>query len=212
MNRFFDYFQIAALAFFVIVFVGRTLYLRVNNQVNSMTLGMGKSGLRRLVEIALFTGLLVWILEVLLSALHSSFRLFPDFLQIRLLDSMTVKIIGVGLVLFSFVIFVWALISFGNSWRVGIDEKTPGALVTGGIFAVSRNPIFVFIDLYFIGTFLINGTLILLVFALLVVVSLHYQILQEEKTLMRIHGQAYQEYVARTGRYVSWPPISGSGG
>jgi protein-S-isoprenylcysteine O-methyltransferase Ste14 len=33
--------------------------------------------------------------------------------------------------------------SFGTSFRVGIDVEHPDKLVTTGIFAVSRNPIYV---------------------------------------------------------------------
>ena len=43
---------------------------------------------------------------------------------------------GLGLLL-------WSLISFGRSFRVGIDTDRPDRLVTSGIFAVSRNPIYV---------------------------------------------------------------------
>jgi len=210
MNKFFDYFQIAGLAFFLIVFVGRTLYLRFNKNFNPITLGVGKKGLKRIVELSFFVGLMVWIVEVLLYALHTEFRLFPAPLDMQLIDTMQAKLIGVALVIISFIIFIWALISFGDSWRVGIDEKTKGELVTTGIFAVSRNPIFIFINLYFIGTFLINGTLIFLGFALLIVVGLHYQIIQEEKFLAKAYGQAYQDYFAGTGRYFGWRRTSHS--
>jgi protein-S-isoprenylcysteine O-methyltransferase Ste14 len=69
---------------------------------------------------------------------------------------------------------------------------------------VSRNPIFIFIDIYFIGTFLINETLIFLIFAALAVIGMHYQIMQEEKFLAKAYGQVYKDYCARTGRYVGW--------
>ena len=102
------------------------------------------------------------------------------------------------------VIFGLAYVSFGDSWRVGFDVKTPGALVTTGAFALSRNPIYVFLDLWFIGVFLINGTLIFLIFALLAVAILHWQILQEEEFLLKLYGQPYQSYCAKTGRYFYW--------
>jgi protein-S-isoprenylcysteine O-methyltransferase Ste14 len=119
-----------------------------------------------------------------------------------LIDSVVLRLLGVILVTAGFVIFVWALGSFGSSWRIGIDEKAPGDLVTGGIFSVSRNPIFLFLDLYFIGTFLMNGALILLIFAVFIVLGLHYQIMQEERFLARNYGQAYRDYCSRTGRYL----------
>jgi protein-S-isoprenylcysteine O-methyltransferase Ste14 len=40
-------------------------------------------------------------------------------------------------------LFVWSLISFRQSFRVGIDADHPDKLITDGIFAFSRNPIYV---------------------------------------------------------------------
>lgn len=76
-------------------------------------------------------------------------------------------------------------------------------LVTTGIFAISRNPIFIFLDLYFIGTFLINGTLSFLIAAVLAVVGNHNQIVREEKFLASRYGKPYQDYRVRTPRYFS---------
>jgi protein-S-isoprenylcysteine O-methyltransferase Ste14 len=90
---------------------------------------------------------------------------------------------------------------------VGIDNQAPGELVTTGVFAFSRNPIFVFVDLYFIGIFLLNGTVIFLA-AVLVVVGLHYQILQEEQFLRAQYGQAYRYYRAGAPRYFGAPQVS----
>lgn len=204
MIKFFDYFQIMSLFFFLFVFVGRTLYLRFSQNINPITLGAGKKGLQRIVEFSFFVGLLIWMAEVLLYSLHTEFYIFPLPLRTQLIDSLLAKLIGLILVIIGFIIFIRSLISFGNAWRVGIDEKTPGGLITTGIFAFSRNPIFIFIDFYFIGTFLINGTLLFLFFAILVVLGLHYQILQEEKSLLRTYGQKYQNYCAETGRYSTW--------
>ncbi|HEX8843745.1 MAG TPA: isoprenylcysteine carboxylmethyltransferase family protein [Pyrinomonadaceae bacterium] len=139
--------------------------------------------------------------ELLLYALHSSFHIFPSPLDRQLIDSTAARIIGVLLVTFGLVILIYAFISFGNSWRVGFDVNTPGELVTTGMFAVSRNPIYLFLNLWFVGIFLINGTLIFLIFALLAIAHLHYQILREEKFLTDLYGQAYKDYCARTGRY-----------
>lgn len=202
MRSFFEYFQLAGLVFFVAVFMGRTLYLRVKKQVNPFTLGVKKDGLQRIVELSFFVGLTLWAVEVLLYALPTQDHIFPEFLHVQLIDALPFRILGVILELIGFFLFVWALISFGESWRVGIDTETQGELVTTGAFAISRNPIFVFLDLYFLGTFLINGTLLFLLFAIAVAAGLHYQIVQEEKFLAETYGQAYKTYRARTRRYL----------
>ena len=205
MNKFLGVFQLVNLAFFLAVFIGRSLYLRFTQRVNPFALGAGKKGLPRWFELLLFPWLVLWMLALIVSALHFPFHPFP-FLGNRYwleFDLLPTQVVGVLMILAGDAIFVLALVSFGNSWRIGIDEKSAGALVTQGIFAVSRNPIFTFIDLYFLGTFLVTGSLIFLVFAIITSLALHYQILQEEKFLAGKYAQAYQKYCARTGRYIS---------
>jgi len=208
MQNYFDYLQLAGLVFFVAVFMGRTLYLRLAQGVRPITLGIGKTGWRAALEISFLFGLVIWLLEVLLYALRAPFRVFPAPFDYLVLDTILAKSIGVCLVLLGFVLFIWALVSFGASWRVGIDNQAPGELVTTGVFAFSRNPIFLFVDLYFIGAFLLNGTVIFLMAAVLVVVGLHYQILQEEQFLRTQYGQAYRDYCACTPRYFGAPQTS----
>jgi protein-S-isoprenylcysteine O-methyltransferase Ste14 len=202
MSRFFDYFQIASVAISLLIIVGRASYLGLSRNINPIAIGGGKKGFLLAAELTAFAGLAVWIAEVLLYALHSNLRIFPSPLDTHLLSSLPAQLIGVTLVTLGLVIFILAFASFGDSWRVGIDVKAPGALVTTGIFAASRNPIYVFLDLWFFGIFLINGTLIFLIFAVAAVAVLHWQILEEEDFLLRLYGQPYQNYCAKTGRYI----------
>ena len=202
--NFFDYFQVTSLGIVLLIVVGRASYLRFRRNINPIVIGGGKQGVLLAVEFMIIIGFVAWMIEGLLFALHSSFRLFPSTLDLQLLNSFPAKIVGVALITLGLVILGSAYASFGDSWRVGFDVKTPGTLVTTGTFALSRNPIYVFLDLWFIGIFLINGTLIFLLFALLAVTVLHWQILQEEKFLVALYGQPYQSYCAKTGRYISW--------
>jgi protein-S-isoprenylcysteine O-methyltransferase Ste14 len=198
----FDYLQVASIVVFISVVVGRALYLRLSKNIKAIAIGRGKKGLALAVELISFAGLVAWMIEVLLYALHSSFRVFPSPLNMQLIYSPAAKFVGVALVISGLTIFILAFVSFGDSWRVGFDVRTPGALVTTGIFAVTRNPIYVFLDLWFLGIFLINGTLIFLIFAVLTVAAVHWQILKEEDFLLKLYGQPYRNYCARTGRYV----------
>ena len=199
---FFDYFQIASVAIFLFILVGKILYLRLSRNMNPIAIGGGKKGFRLAFELISFAGLIVWMVELLLYAFHTGFRIFPAPFDVQLVSSPWVKLIGVALVALGLVIFAMAYVSFGDSWRVGFDVKTPGALVTTGIFSISRNPIYLCLDLWFIGIFLINGTLIFLIFAALAVAAMHWQIWQEEVFLSDLYGQPYRDYCRRTGRYV----------
>ena len=202
---FFGGFQLLALAVFLILVVGRTVRLRFRRKVNPIALGLGSKGKLGLMEILLFAGVNLWAVAVVLCALSVEQPPFAWVCGLRLVDALPAKLLGIALILCAFVLFVLALSALGNSWRLGLDEKHPGRLVTTGIYAYSRNPIYLFFDLYFLGTFLLNGSLFFLIMAVLVALNLHYQILQEERFLASVHGAAYEAYRARTARYLAWP-------
>lgn len=202
--NFFDKFQVACVAVFLLIVFVRAAHLRFGRNINPIVIGGGKRGLPLAVELIAFAGLVAWIIEVLLRALHAGSHVFPPSLDAQLIDSLPAKVIGVASVTSGLVLFALAFVSFGDSWRVGFDVKTPGALVTTGIFAVTRNPIYLFLDLWFAGTFLINGTLVFLIFAVAAVAAQHWQILQEEKFLLNLYGRPYRDYCAKTARYVVW--------
>ncbi|HKP46379.1 MAG TPA: isoprenylcysteine carboxylmethyltransferase family protein [Pyrinomonadaceae bacterium] len=197
----FDYFQIASLIIFIVIVVTKAIYLRSTAGINAIVIGRGKKGFQLVFEFGAFAGLAVWIAEFVSYALQAKLHVFRAPLDMRLIDSDAARIAGVVLISIGLVIFIWAFVSFGNSWRVGVDSQTPGALVTSGIFAHSRNPIYVFLDLWFAGIFLINGRLIFLIFMVLALAALHYQMIREERFLSQRHGQEYEDYRSRTGRY-----------
>jgi protein-S-isoprenylcysteine O-methyltransferase Ste14 len=154
------------------------------------------------VEAVLFGLVNLWAIEVVLYAIPADLRHLPALLHTPLLDAIPAKVGGILLVVLGFAIFIRAIRDLGSSWRLGVDEKRPGRLVTTGIYAISRHPIYLFFNLYFLGTFMVNGTLVFAVFTLLIALNLHVQALVEESFLLRIYGAAYRDYCLRTGRYL----------
>lgn len=201
---FFDYFQIAIIATIVSVIAGKAIYLRITTGINPIVVGRGAEGGWRIVELIGLAGLLLWLGEVLLHATHSRFDLFPQIVKVALLHTQPVKIAGATLAAVGLLIFILAFFSFGDSWRIGIDRKTPSSLVTGGIFSITRNPIYVAFDLIFIGIFLMNGTWFFLVTAALAPLAVHSQVVREEKFLTQRYGDAYARYRKKTPRYLIW--------
>ncbi len=97
--------------------------------------------------------------------------------------------------------FAAATLTMKDSWRVGIpDEKT--ALITGGIYRISRNPAFMGFDLLYLSTNLLFPNAPLALVTLWAVVMLHMQILQEEKHLQNTFGAIYTTYARQTRRYL----------
>ncbi|MFH1086846.1 MAG: methyltransferase, partial [Chloroflexota bacterium] len=83
---------------------------------------------------------------------------------------------GALLAVLAFALFVAAMRDLGASWRLGIDADHPGRLVTTGAYRLSRNPTYLFFDLCFLGTLLMNGNPVFLLILALMVAGLHAQI------------------------------------
>lgn len=109
---------------------------------------------------------------------------------------------GVAVCLAGLGLLLWSLISFGKSFRVGIDTRRPDRLVTNGIFAHSRNPIYVAFTLVLIGEFLIFSNWILLTYLGASVSLFHRQVLREEEYLEKHYGLEYSNYRNRVSRYL----------
>lgn len=110
--------------------------------------------------------------------------------------------IGVFFCLAGLSLLLWSLVSFGRSFRVGIDTEHPDRLITTGVFAVTRNPIYVAFALILLGQFIIFPNWILLVYLAAGVWLFHRQVAREEEYLKKHYGQEYVEYSSRVRRYL----------
>lgn len=98
--------------------------------------------------------------------------------------------------------FLLAVVCMRDSWRAGIPDKDKTALVTTGIYKVSRNPAFLGFDLQYLGVLLLYCNPLTAVFSLFAIVMLHLQILQEERYLTEAFGAPYRTYCRRVFRYL----------
>jgi protein-S-isoprenylcysteine O-methyltransferase Ste14 len=78
----------------------------------------------------------------------------------------------------------------------------PGRLVTSGVFAFSRNPIYVAFAIILAGQFLIFSNWILLVYTAAAVWLFHRQVRREEEYLQKQYGREYFQYCSRVRRYI----------
>jgi protein-S-isoprenylcysteine O-methyltransferase Ste14 len=140
------------------------------------------------------TGLAVW--GLLCAALE------PDRLGIWQL-AVGWQAIGWLLFLGGLAVTLVAQMQMGASWRIGIDDR-PTLLVTDGLFAFSRNPIFAGMFLSLAGVVLISPAPWTLIGSAVAVILVSLQVRLEERNLVKMHGHAYATYAAQVGRFVPW--------
>ena len=126
----------------------------------------------------------------------------PGILKMLFWESTICNWAAIAICTASLVWFGITLKIFGNSFRVGIDENTSDKLITNGTFAVSRNPIYVGFIVFFIGIFLVYPNIVTSFFLILLTVTIHRQIIREEKFLVSFYGDEYKNYCMRVRRYL----------
>lgn len=127
---------------------------------------------------------------------------WPAPIDWELFDSDAIRWIGVALCAAGLTLLAWSLVSFGQSFRVGIDAQRPDKLITTGIFAFSRNPIYVGFALILLGQFLIFSSWLLLAYLIAGYWLFHRQVRREEEFLSKHYGDDFEGYRKRVRRYL----------
>ena len=112
---------------------------------------------------------------------------------------------GVALASLLLTIRCWA--RMGTDWRMDVAVSKPTNLITDGLFRHVRHPIYAFSMLLMLCSAAILPTLPMAVIATIHIVLMNLKARNEERHLLRAHGEAYQRYLARTGRF--FPRVSG---
>ena len=95
---------------------------------------------------------------------------------------------------------LWCYAAMGNAWRIGIDRKEKTALVTRGPYRWVRHPIYLFQIVMLLGAALLLPTLLSVVVIAGHLLCALTKAADEECYLLTVHGDAYRDYLARTGR------------
>jgi protein-S-isoprenylcysteine O-methyltransferase Ste14 len=92
----------------------------------------------------------------------------------------------------------------GRHWRMDVSLKGEEELIIDGPFRYVRHPIYALSMLLMICSALVVTTAPMLVVAIVHLVLMHFKARNEEQHLLRVHGDGYRHYLARTGRFFPW--------
>lgn len=120
----------------------------------------------------------------------------------ELFQSKGLSWVGVSACLIALLFFLWTMISFRKSFRIGLVENTAQGLITTGAFAISRNPTYVSFAIMLIGQFLIYPSWILLLYIFAAMFTFHRQVVKEEKFLTEQYGEEFNAYRKKVRRYL----------
>ena len=111
--------------------------------------------------------------------------------------------IGIGLMLLAFATILYLARGFSKNDTTILPDGAPSQLMEGGLFALSRNPIYVAMALLLTGSGLAFGHLLcLLVVPVFIVLVQQIWIVKEEENLEAAFGQHYRNYKMRVRRWL----------
>jgi protein-S-isoprenylcysteine O-methyltransferase Ste14 len=126
-----------------------------------------------------------------LGPLFQFYVVVPDVLAIGL---------GIVLTIVGYACTLWCYAAMGNAWRICVNPKEKNQLVTSGPYRRMRHPIYSFQIVMLIGALLLLPTIITALILAVHVFCTLIKATDEEAYLMKVHGESYREFMARTGR------------
>lgn len=116
----------------------------------------------------------------------------PFCLKIKLQGFIT--IFGLCLFTLSLVLYIVSIIQFARPNSSGLNKT--------GLYNISRNPMYVAFFLYFLACCILTGSWLLLIVLVIFQISVHFQIISEEKWCKRQFGKIYIDYLGKVRRYI----------
>ncbi|HJW24467.1 MAG TPA: isoprenylcysteine carboxylmethyltransferase family protein [Rhodocyclaceae bacterium] len=135
----------------------------------------------------------------------SFMKLYAWMAQISIDNSSTLAEVGIRLSQLSAVIAILAFASFGVARTTinPLDPSRASTLVTGGVFRITRNPMYLSLLLLLVAYAVRLGSLVeWLGPALFVSYVTRFQIIPEERILAMKFGSAFLDYKDRTRRLI----------
>lgn len=118
-------------------------------------------------------------------------------------DVTWIRLVGAAIAVLGTALTFLAQLNMGDEWRIGVDTEEQTGLVTDGVFAIVRNPIFSALIVAAVGLAVMVPNPISLIGVVLLIVAIEMQVRSvEEPHLRRLHGEQYAAYEARVGRLI----------
>ncbi len=111
--------------------------------------------------------------------------------------------LGIIVILFGLVIDIWAWTLFRKRKTTLNPYKIPSKLEIGSIFKISRNPMYLGMDLVLWGVSIFLGSLITFIFPIIFILIINKLfIVLEEKSLEKRFGKKYLDYKKKVRRWI----------
>lgn len=178
-----------------------TMIVRVRRHTRDATGVIPEQRLERVMWMLWVPLAVVWIaLPLLALSRHDGPLALPEVARVPWYAALRLVAAAVGVLALLATIKCWS--RMGKDWRMAVTAEPDQPLITDGLFGRVRHPIYAFSILLVLCTVVVVPTAWMAAcgagLVALWVVKAH----NEERHMLRQHGDAYAGYLARTGRFI----------
>ena len=155
----------------------------------------------RKVEVFLQVSMILWWIQLFVFSLPKNW-IDLTFIPNMYLPFFIFEPLGYLLLYAGLFIIASALYTLGKSWRIGIDEKNAGPLVTKGLYQYIRHPIYTGLFVILSGSLFILPNLLTFFLALCAATGTATEAYLEEQFLLSKFGDVYKSYMIETSRFI----------
>ena len=112
-----------------------------------------------------------------------------------------VALIGLLVAVAAFALTLACWQRMGRAWRMGINPNEKNPLVTNGPFAIVRHPIYALSTALMLASVAVVLSPLILIAAAIHLPLLQWEAIREERHMRGVHGERYDEYCRRVGRF-----------
>jgi len=124
----------------------------------------------------------------------------PDFARQVPFTTLRWAAVALGFVCLGLSIDCW--LRMGKNWRMAVTPDQQTDLVTTGLFARVRHPIYALSILLMLCTVVVAPTVPVVLMAVIHITLMIVKARNEERFLSERHGDSYRRYLQRTGRFM----------
>ncbi|WP_099864938.1 methyltransferase family protein [Pararhizobium haloflavum] len=171
---------------------------RTSSEIGRNAYGFGGNLRQRATQILFRVSTVVVVVALFLHALDPAIAAVVPMIEI----DPTIRILLLMFASAGAALTLFARSEMGRRWRIGVPGEAPDGLVTQGLFAYSRNPVFVGMIAVALGLATAVPSPSALLAAAAFVFACNMQVTDEERFLAAAFGDEYDSYRAAVRRWV----------
>jgi len=178
------------------------MILRVHRKSRRLGGLVPEQRIERLLWLVLVPAIAAWIVLPYLALVRRGPLLHAPAFALESAGYSTLRWAAAGCALLCLLLTAWCWARMDSNWSMAVSEEQRGELIDDGLFARVRHPIYALQVLLMLCSTIVVATPLMAVIAVAHITVMVIKARNEERHMLKMHGDAYARYLRRTGRFI----------